>query len=217
MSALVPTRFLFDLELTLAYRAKAPRVTGTLGGWSEEERLPNFGALEGASAFADVRMCWGDWGVAIVCDVGGKREPVKCDPKAYWTADNVRLCIDTRDARANRRASRYCQQFFVLPTGKGKDDEPVLGTGQFQRAREHAPPVPIAHARVASKLRDDGYCVEAVLPAECLSGFAPEQHSRIGLYYLVEDAEHGQQYLTVGDDLYWNIDPSTWASAVLAR
>ena len=32
---------------------------------------------------------------------------------------------------------------------------------------------------------------------------------------MLEDRDHGQQYLTVGDDLYWYVDPSTWATAVL--
>jgi hypothetical protein len=34
---------------------------------------------------------------------------------------------------------------------------------------------------------------------------------------MLEDGDHGQQYLTVGDDLYWYVDPSTWATAVLQR
>ena len=34
---------------------------------------------------------------------------------------------------------------------------------------------------------------------------------------MIEDSELGQQALTVGDDLYWYVDPSTWATAVLIR
>ena len=45
----------------------------------------------------------------------------------------------------------------------------------------------------------------------------PEEHPRIGFYYIVEDREYGQQYLTIGDDLYWYVDPSTWATAVLRK
>ena len=59
--------------------------------------------------------------------------------------------------------------------------------------------------------------MDAHLPAACLSGFDPDEHPRIGFYYMLEDREHGQQYLTVGDDLYWYVDPSTWATAVLTR
>ena len=32
---------------------------------------------------------------------------------------------------------------------------------------------------------------------------------------MLEDNEWGQQYLTVGDDLAWNVDPSTWATGLL--
>ena len=87
----------------------------------------------------------------------------------------------------------------------------------LQRAREEAPPVPAERIRVASKVEASGYSLEALIPSECLSGFDPVEHPRIGFYYLIEDGDHGQQYLTVGDDLYWHVDPSTWATARLAR
>ena len=48
-------------------------------------------------------------------------------------------------------------------------------------------------------------------------GFDPVEHPRIGFYYMLEDRDHGQQFLTVGDNLYWYVDPSTWATVVLAR
>ena len=82
---------------------------------------------------------------------------------------------------------------------------------------EHAPPVPSQRIKVAAAVTPTGYTLEAVIPADCLSGFDPLEHRRIGFYYILEDTELGQQYLTVGDDLNWYVDPSTWATAVLAR
>jgi hypothetical protein len=91
----------------------------------------------------------------------------------------------------------------------------VAGIGKFQRAREEPPPVPVHLIHVASRVEPTGYTMEARIPAECLVGFDPQEHSRMGFYYILEDADHGQQYLTVGDNLLWYADPSTWAIATL--
>lgn len=218
MKTLVPNRFLFTFEFPLAYRAKLPALNGSLSGWSDAELLPELGEIDGRRDFADVWACWNESGMAIAAQVAGKRKALRCDPLRFWEGDNLRLCTHTRDARDVKRATRYCQQFFLLPTGAGRaKDQPAAGIGQFQRAKENAPRVPVERIRVSAEVTKAGYNLEGFVPAECLVGFDPEQHPRIGFYYMLEDADHGQQYLTVGDDLGWNVDPSTWATAVLAR
>lgn len=216
MNVLVPNRFLFDFSFPLSYRAKFPKLDGTLSGWRDDERLPSLAELDGAEDFADVRACWNESGLAIACLVEGKRVPLRCDPARFWEGDNFRLCSDMRDARSNRRATRYCQQFYFLPTGGGqRRTDPVAGVNPIARAREAAPPVPADRLEVASVVERSGYSLEARLPIECLSGFNPKEHPTIGFYYIVEDADHGQQFLTVGDDLLWHVDPSSWATARL--
>ncbi|MEK6797780.1 MAG: hypothetical protein AABZ12_02315 [Planctomycetota bacterium] len=218
MRTLVPNRFLFSFEIPIAHRASLPRMTGRLADWTDVERLPNLGEMDGRPDFADVWACWNSTGLAVACRVEGRRHPLICNPKSHWTSDNLRLCIDTRDARTNRRVTRFCHQLFFLPTGAGrKKDQPAAGAGKFQRTREEAPTIAVEKLQVAAEVRGTGYSLEAFVPAECLFGFDPEQHPRIGFYYLIEDRDFGQQYLTVGDDLAWNVDPSTWATAVLAR
>ena len=131
-----------------------------------------------------------------------------------------------RDARTIKRATRYCQQFYFLPTGGGRrGNEPACGAVKIKRASADAPcgtgfqPGKNRSHRfsVAARVTRTGYTLTAHIPASCLSGFDPDEHPRIGFYYILEDAELGQQYLTVGDDLYWYVDPSTWATAVLER
>jgi len=218
MSTLVPNRFLFDFAISLQYREMMPDVDGSLTGWTDAERLPTLGEVDGQEDFAEVWACWNDRGLAFACRVTGKRQRLRCDPARFWEGDNVRLCVDMRDTRNIRRATRFCQQFFLLPTGGGRrKSEPAAGVNPIQRAREEAPPVPVERIRVASRVGPSEYNVEALIPRECLSGFDPVEHPRIGFYYLIEDGDHGQQYLTVGDDLYWHIDPSTWAAARLVR
>jgi hypothetical protein len=70
---------------------------------------------------------------------------------------------------------------------------------------------------IAARVSRTGYALTAHIPGRALSGFDPAENARIGLYYMLEDAELGQQALTIGDDLNWWIDPSTWATAVLTE
>ncbi len=214
---LIPNRFLFDFEFRLRYRRVPPPVSGDVSDWTDDFLLPRLGSLEGQEEFADVWACWNEHGLHLACRVTGKIQPVHCNPKSYWTSDTLRVCTDMRDARTNRRATRFCQQFYFLPSGGGKDKKsPVAGVAKIQRARADAPTVAATHIAVAASVTQTGYSLTAHIPTNCLSGFDPAEHPRIGFYYIVEDRDHGQQYLTVGDDLYWYVDPSTWATAVLS-
>lgn len=218
MSTLVPNRFLLDLEFPLAYRAKPPRIDGDLSEWTDAELLPNFSELDNQPEFGRVWVCWNERGLYLACQVENKRRPLSCNPKSFWSGDNFRLCTDMRDARSAKRATRFCQMFYFLPAGGGpKKADPVAAGSPIQRARENAPVVEPGRIPVAAHVTKSAYTLEAHIPADCLSGFDPADHPRIGFYYILEDSDFGQQYLTVGDDLYWYVDPSTWATAVLHR
>lgn len=217
MTGLIPNRLLFRFEIALRYR-KSPEIDGDLGDWSDKYLLPVLDRLDGGTPFGRILMGWNESGLFIACRVEGRRSAFQCDPKAFWKGDNLRLMTDMRDARDNRRASRYCRQFFFLPAGGGKHgDEPVAGAARINRATENAPPVESGLIRIAGKRDADAYTLEAHIPAEALAGFDPDEHRRIGIYTMLEDRDLGQQYLTVGDDLNWHVDPSTWATAVLTR
>jgi len=224
---------LLDFEFPLAYRPTPPVIDGSLTGWTDAELLPPLSRLDGPAPFAPVWACWNESGLFLACRVENKRQPLRCHPAVFWKGDNLRLCTDMRDARSNRRATRYCQQFYILPTGHGpRADQPVAGSAKILRAREDAPLFYSASGtptsarstanqtallRVASWVTPTAYRLEAHIPAQCLNGFDPTEHPRIGFYYMLEDGDHGQQFLTVGDELNWFADPSTWATAVLAR
>jgi len=216
MTTLIPNRFLFSLEFPLHHRKQLPRIDGKLSDWTDADLLPALGEIDDQPEFARVWSCWNETGIAIATRVKNKRQPLRCDPKKYWKGDNLRLCIDTRDARKNKRATRYCHQFFFLPTGGGTQKNlPVAGLGKLQHAREQAPQTPGGKITIASHVTKTGYALEAIISADGLFGFNPQDHPRLGFYYMLEDTDHGQQHLTIGDELYWNADPSTWATAVL--
>ena len=178
--------------------------------------MPALCQLDGMDPFGMVSMAWNQDGLFVSVSVSGKQRELVCDPKRFWKSDHLRLCIGCRDTRSIKRATRFCHQFYLLPTGAGpKTDQPVAGSHKIQRARDDAPTVKPGQIKIKSTIRKNGYWLGAHIPANCLNGFDPAEHPRLGFYYMLEDRELGQQYLTVGDDLYWYVDPSTWATAVL--
>jgi len=218
MSELVPARYLFRFELSLHRLRRPVTIDGDLADWPDACRLPPLHRLEGKLTFADLWAGWNDEGLYLACRVRGKTRPPRCEPEKFWKSDHLRLMTDMRDARDIRRATRFCQHFYFMPTGGGRDRrQSVAGTHRIQRATTHAPLVAGDRLAVAAELLEDGYALEAHIPATALAGFNPAEQGRIGLCTVVEDQEHGQQSLTVGDDLNWYYDPSTWATAVLVN
>ncbi len=218
MEPLVPNPFLFKLEFALHYFSKRPPLNGTVERWPKATLLEPFGMMDGYEPFADVYAGWSEEGLFIGVSLSGKSSEITCDARQYWKADNIRVMTDTRDSRNVRRATRFCQHFYLLPAGGGDEgDDAIAGAAKVRRATEDAPLANVEDLIVASKLADDGYQLTAHIPATALFGFDPIENPRIGLYVIVEDSELGQQPLTVGDDLNWNIDPSTWPTAVLGK
>ena len=217
MSVLVPNRSLFRFEFPLRYRSST-MIDGKVDDWSDDFLLPDFGELDAEASFGRIWLAWNETGLFIACRVAGRQVPFQCDPKEFHKGDNLRLCTDMRDTRDIKRASRYCQQFYFLPAGGGKRrEDPVAGATRLQRASAHAPLPPPGAIRVAGERKENVYTIEGHVPAEVLVGFDPDEHRRIGIFTILEDVEFGQQPLTVGDDLNWHIDPSTWATGVLTR
>lgn len=218
MDALIPNRFLIKPEIALMHFKDAPPLDGTIANWPAESKLPPLCELDGQTPFADIHAGWNNQGIYIGVSVRGKGESVSCDASQFWRGDNVRVMTDMRDTRNIRRATRFCQHFYLLPTGGGSDGKrAAAGGAKVHRAAEEGPVAGANDLVIGSKIRKDGYDLTALLTAGALNGFDPEENPRIGLFIIVEDLELGQQSLSVGDDMNWHIDPSTWPTAVLNK
>lgn len=216
MPELIPNRFLFKFEIPIYRCPRPPRIDGRAADWDERYLLPALPELDGEQGFGRVYVTWNEAGLYVGCTVDGKTRLPKCDAAQFRRSDNLRLMTDMRDTRTIRRASRFCQQFYFLPMGGGENGKAaVAGSAKIHGAVQDAPLVPPDEIAAASKVARTGYSLTAHIPAGALHGFDPLENPRIGLYYMLEDAELGQQFLTVGDDLNWWLDPSTWAAAVL--
>lgn len=217
MLSIFPKRAWFHFEIPLRYRAPRP-IDGDLGKWDAHHLVPPLVVLEDRDPLADVYWAWNEEGIVVAFDVPGRTTPLRCDPVHWWKLDGVRICIDTRDTRDAKRATRFCHFFYVLPTGGGpQHTRPIVGAHRMSRAKEHAPRADAARVRVAVHVGRRGYGMEVGIPAACLHGWDPAEHPRIGFFYKIKDTQLGAQHLTVPDDLGWNVDPSTWARGVLVR
>ncbi len=214
----LPLRAFFRFELAIHHLARTPPMDGHLRQWHHQYLLPPLVELEGEAPFADAYAAWNAEHMYFACDVPQRPGVLKSDPAHWWKQDGLRLCIDTRDTRDAKRATRFCHFFYVLPTGGGRDAKaPVVGLHRMSRAKEPPPAVDTSKVRVAVALQKRRYTVEVLIPAECLNGWNAAEHPRIGLFYKINDLHHGAQHLTVTDDLGWNADPSTWATGVLVE
>jgi hypothetical protein len=217
MSSLLPHRFLFRYALPVCYDGKLPRPGKKLLGLSADFALADFAELDEAPSIGHLRLAWNEKGLGISVEVKGKKRPLQCDSRSPETSDGLRVFIDTRNTQNIHRASRYCQQFYLLPADGPGEPDPVCVPVPIMRAREEAPRPNLAEIRLAADASKSGYLVEAWLPASVLFGYDPEAQPRLGFYYALHDAELGDQYLTVGPDFPFAVDPSLWCTLELGK
>ena len=215
MIPIIPNRFLVRLCHPCSYVGGVPDSSEDaehLVDLPEAARLNNFADLDGAANFADVRLAWNEFGLAVQVQVSGKEEAPAGDAARPWSSDGLMLWIDTRDARSSHRATRYCHQFHFLPAGGGEDkDQPAVVPMKINRALQDAPLASGSDIPFRTVRTKAGYRIEAFLPAAVLSGFDPAEHPRLGFYYLVRDRELGDQFLSVNGDFPFADDPSLWS------
>lgn len=212
----IPSRAFFRLEIPIHRLARTPTIDGQIRKWELRYLLPPLVEIDDEAPFADVYAAWNDDHFLAAFDVPHRKGAVRCEPKEWWKHDGLRLCIDTRDARDIKRATRFCHFFYILPRGGGTGGQrPVINIHRMSRAKEPPPAVDVSRIKVAAQVGRTGYSLEVAIPTACLHGWDPIDHPRIGLFYKVKDTFHGSQHLTVTDELAWNVDPSTWATGVL--
>lgn len=211
MPALVPNRFLVRVSHPCVHVKAMPGDADSLLDLPETARLNNFAELDGGRNFADVRIAWNELGLGVQVTVTGKDQDPVGDADKPRGSDGLTLWIDTRDARTSHRASRFCHQFHVLPSGGGAEkDEPAVVQSRINRAQQDAPLCDPSAVALRCTRTKHGYRLEAFLTAAVLSGYDPEQYPRLGIFYHLRDAELGDQYLGVNGDFPFSDDPSLW-------
>lgn len=215
MTAVIPSRFLFRWSWPVRRCEDVPHDDGQLLRLDESHRCLPLNEIDGGPGFAELRFAWNPSGFALSVEVRGKQEALHCQAMTPTSSDGVMLWLDTRSTQTVHRATKYCHQFCLLPSGAGKKKDQasvtnlsmVRGVEDRQIASAKGTGSPI---RLWSEIRDAGYLLEAWLPAESLVGYDPDAHRQLGFYLVVRDAELGEQFLTVGREFPFEHDPSLW-------
>ena len=218
MNAVVPHRFLFRYSMPVRYLAGLPRPGRKLLNLPADCALPKFSELDDEHLFGEIRMAWNSGGLGISVQALGKKQAAVCNPGAPEESDGLQVWIDTRNTQSIHRASRFCHQFCLLPSGAGEEsDKPVVIQLPIARAREDARLAKADDIRISSETRKNGYQLEAWISRDILNGFDPEANSRLGFYWYLRDSELGEQFLSVGREFPFASDPSLWATLTLER
>ena len=216
MSQLVPPRFLFRWSFLVRRNDSVPHQSGRLLGLPEDCRIPSLAELDSSPGFADVRLAWNDGGLGVSVEVRGRTQRLKCSIASPSVSDGIHVWIDTRNTKTVHRATKFCQQFSLLPSGGGRTEADPLGIAiPLARAREESLLADTSLIRVQSEVRSEGYWLDAWLPAEALIGYDPSQHPQLGFHCVVRDSELGEQSLSVGSEFPHASDPSLWPTIVL--
>lgn len=213
---LLPASFLFHFAVPCFHCEQL--WTAKSGALEEKHRLLRLTSLDDEPEWADVRMAWSNDGLVLSVLVQGKKQPLWCRANRVEDSDGLAVWIDTRDTHNVHRASRFCHELRFLPAGGGpKNDQPVAVQIAIDRAREQPKPIDPAKLKVRSQILKEGYLLEALIPAEVLSGFEPTEHPRLGFQFAVWDRELGEQTFTAGGELPYRNDPSLWGTLELVK
>jgi hypothetical protein len=208
----------------LLFRWSVPCLKSTQA-WSKsgielgpEHQIPSFHAeLAGGPQFAELRVAWNNEGLLLNLRVTGKKQALWCRDSRLDDSDGLSLWIATRDIQNIHRASRFCHRFIFLPAGGGELlANPIAQLVAINRSREDPKAIPRGTLKIRSEKRVDGYLLQAWIPAAALTGFDPQEHPRMGIYYAITDRELGWQTFSLGAEYPFASDPSLWGSLELA-
>ncbi len=218
MTALVPPEFLFRYSFPVQQVPHLPRRGKRLLNLPGDCTLPSLAVLAKRSDYGQIQIAWNDRGIGISLSVAGKTHPPVSDPEKLGQTDGIRIWIDTRCTQSVHRANRFCHQFELLPTGGGADGlQPVATMWPVARASDDPPEVDSDLLPIQSEVRDDGYQLEAWLPADALHGYDPVEQPRLGFMSALNDSELGLQCLSIGPEFPFVSDPSLWCTLELTQ
>ena len=211
---LLPPSFLF--RFAIPCRHKKPLWTPSGAGLDESYALPWLTELDEARSRSELRAAWSEQGLAFQLRVSGKRQPPWCRDSRPDESDGLRLWIDTRDTRNVHRATRFCHQFMLLPSGAGRAlDEPHGEPMLINRAKEHPKPIRQGAIQLHREKRVDGYILDILITAAALTGFDPVEHPRLGFMCAVIDRERGHEVYGIAPEFPYQDDPSLWLTLEL--
>jgi hypothetical protein len=214
----VPHQFLFRYTIPVQFAERSAARSRPFLYLDDSAPLPQFGPLDDAPAFATLRAGWNEDGIGFRAEVDGKKMPLAETPNEPAESDGLQIWIDTRNTQTIHRASRFCHQFVFLPGAGGKSGSAASAHQlAIALAKEDPPFHKAGLLRTAARISAGGYALDVWIPGDALVGYDPESNPLLGFYYVVRDAELGEQFLAINRDFPFDHDPSLWSTLELVR
>lgn len=198
------------MYLPTAKEKKFPSLTKAL---AQKYLLPNTAELCSEISFADISLGWNEEGLEAYIHV---HQPFK---RAFYPdverGDSIELFIDTRDVKTSGYNTRFCHHFFFLAEG-------VEGHFAGEITKFRTEDVHLLcdsnELKVKSLVQSNSYALNIFIPSHCLYGYDPDQFSRLGFSYRINQSDGFSQHFTVvTEDFPIEQQPSLWGSLVLKR
>ena len=159
------------------HRAPALVMDGDLSDWPTSTQIPGWmlGSTDGP---ADVKLhaAWSEKGLYVAAVVGGSKVSAP-DPKQFWDGDALEVFVDTRNKKDSRKFEAGDHQFFLVPQVDQKD----VYLGRWKRQSEIPATLFDIATESASKRTEDGYVIEALIPADQFQDFSPSVGTKLGM------------------------------------
>jgi hypothetical protein len=143
---------------------------GDLSDWPKGSKIPSWtlGCM-GQDANADLYVAYGKKGIYFAFEV---KDGLKASmmPKSFWNSDVLEVIVDTKsDSKPRSEYAKTDHQFWICPLV----DSGSVYLGRWKRNSEiDATQYDIQSVEGVSKLSKKGcYVVEALIPAEAITGF----------------------------------------------
>ncbi len=146
---------------------------GNLNDWPKDSKIPSWtlGCI-GQDANADIYVAYGKKGIYFAFEVKDGLK-AKVTPKSFWNSDVLEVIVDTKvDSQARNEYAKTDHQFWISPLVDSKS----VYLGRWKRHSE-IPEIQydIKSVEGISILRNPrSYVVEALIPADAITGFNPD-------------------------------------------
>lgn len=167
-----------------------------LNAFTSQHTLPDLSLISETSLLANISLGWSSAGLHF--QIEGNQ--------AY----EMFICIDTRNQKSTGFPTRYCHT-FQLSLQPGEEPE-VKEVTKFRSEDRHD----LCFSEdllLKYTTKKNGSKIELHIPSNCLYGYDPQEISKMGFTYHIEDSKGNAQDFSVTSSLF-HVDqvPSQWST-----
>jgi hypothetical protein len=175
--------------------------------------LPGTGFLHGEDQVAHAGIAWTKEHLAVFME---SKLPFR---NAFFPnvqqGESFEVFIDTRDRKDVRINNKFCHHFVFLP--EEVDGVQAAEITRFRTDDAH-PLCDPGKLQVFTKHKKTGFSLCGIIPADCLTGYDPDEFDRIGFTYRINFTGNRQQHFSVhSSEFSIEQNPALWGSLRLVK